>query len=153
MIEPVFEALRRATEFNIQLQREVFQKWFSLGPGKVAPPNGPAEQIGKIKKEWSAFTAELVKKQRGALESQFSAGLEIVEEAVHLAEAKDPEELWAKTIELWQKAFNCQRWLYESQVRDVLRLQDVVPKWIDVVIKEVAPRKAGAPKEAVTPAA
>jgi hypothetical protein len=132
------------------LQQEVFQKWFSLGPGKVAPPNGPAEQIGKIKKEWSAFTAELVKKQRGALESQFSAGLEIVEEAVHLAEAKDPEELRVKTIELWQKAFDCQRQLYEGQMRDV---QDVVSKWTDLLMKEVAPRKAGAPKEAVAPAA
>jgi hypothetical protein len=150
MIEPVFEALRRATEFNIQLQQEVFKRWFSLGPGKVAPPNGAAEQIGKVKEEWSAFTAELVKKQRGALESQFSAGLEIVEEAVHLAEAKDPEELRVKTIELWQKAFDCQRQLYEGQMRDV---QDVVPKWTDLVMKQVAPRKAGAPKEAVAPAA
>jgi len=150
MIEPVFEALRRASEFNIQLQQEVFKRWFSLGPGKVAPPNGTAEQIGKIKEEWSEFTAELVKKQRGALEAQFSAGLEIVEEAVHLAEAKDPEELRAKTIELWQKAFDSQRQLVEGQMRD---FHDVVTRCTDLVIKRVAPRKAGAPKEAVTPAA
>jgi len=144
MIEPVFEALRRATEFNIQWQQEVFKKWFSLGPGLVAPPTGAAEQFGKVKKEWSAFTNELVKKQRGALESQFSAGLEIVEDAFHLAEARDPEELRAKTLELWQKAFDCQRQLYEGQMRD---FQDVATKWTDLLIKEVAPRKAGAPKE------
>lgn len=143
MIEPVFEALRRATEFNVQLQQEVFKKWFSLGPGLVAPPTGAAEQFGKVKKEWGAFTAELVKKQRGALESQFSAGLQVVEEAFQLAEAKDPEELRAKTFELWQKALDCQRQLYEGQMRD---FQDVVTKWTDLWKKEVAPRNAGAPK-------
>lgn len=109
----------------------------------MAPPTGAAEQFGKVKKEWGAFTAELVKKQRGALESQFSAGLQVVEEAFQLAEAKDPEELRAKTFELWQKALDCQRQLYEGQMRD---FQDVVTKWTDLWKKEVAPRNAGAPK-------
>jgi hypothetical protein len=149
MFEYVFDAVRRATEYNLQMQQEVFKKWFSLGPGLAAPPNVAVEEVGKVKKEWAEFTAEVVKKQRGTLESQFSAGLQVVEEACQLAEAKNPEELRVKTIELCQKAFDTQRQLYEGQVRD---FHAVVSKWADLVLKGAVPPVLAAPREAVAAA-
>jgi hypothetical protein len=150
MFEYVFDAMRRATEFNIQTQQEVFKKWFSLGPGLGAAPEGVAEEFGKVKKEWAEFAAEVVKKQRGALESQFTAGLQVVEEACHLAEAKDPEELRTRTVELCHKAFDNQRQLYEAQIRD---FHAVVARWTDLVLKgAVPPPVKAAPREATVAA-
>jgi hypothetical protein len=138
MFEPVFENLRKATEAGIQIQQEMFKKWVSLWPGVPGMPFVPtagAEPFLKIQKKWTEFVGEVVKKQRETLEAQFSAGLRNIEAAFHLAEAKDPEELRAKTVELWQKSFECLRQLYDAQVRD---FQAAVAKWTELVMKGAA---------------
>jgi hypothetical protein len=89
----------------------------------------------KFQKKFLEVMGELIKKQREALEAQFSAGLKNIEEAFHLAEAKDPEELRAKTIELWQKSFQCLRQTYEAQVRD---FQAAATKWAELYTKGAA---------------
>jgi len=147
MFEQLFENVRRAAEFNIQMQQEACKKWF----GMPAACNGASEKVVAVKKEFAELACDLVKKQREALEAQFSAGLGVVEEAFHLTEAKNPEELRARTVELWRKAFDSQRELYEGQLR---AFQPVVVRWIDLVMKGFAPPKGVAgPFEAKAPAA
>jgi hypothetical protein len=107
MFDQVFENLRKATEASIQMQQDLFKKWASLWPGVPAPP--AFGEAGKFQKKWAETVGELVKKQRETLEAQFSAGLRNIEEAFHLPEAKDPEEMRAKAIELWRKSFECLR--------------------------------------------
>ena len=135
MFELVFESLKRATETTIQMQQEAFRKWATLWPGLPAVPGTFAEQAQKFQKKWAEFYEELLKKQRETLEAQFSAGLRNIEEAFRLADAKNPEELRTKTIELWQKSFECIRQLYDAQVRD---FQAAVAKWTELVMKGAA---------------
>ena len=132
MFEQVFESFRKATETSIQMQQELFKKWVSAWPGLPVAPNGAGEKIQNAQKKWAEFTADLVKKEREMLEAQFSAGLKNIEEAFRLAEAKEPEELRAKTIELWQKSIDCMRQTYEAQMRD---FQSAVVKWTELVMK------------------
>jgi hypothetical protein len=134
MFEQVFESLRKATETSIQVQQEMFKKWVSLWP--VGPPLPPVgEPFVKSQKKWAEFVGDLVKKQRETLESQFSAGLKTIEEAFALVGATNPEELRARTVELWQKSFECLRQLYDAQVRD---FQGVVAKWTEMMSKGAA---------------
>jgi hypothetical protein len=138
MFEPVFENLRKATEASIHMQQEMFKKWVSLWPGVPGTPTMPAvgtEPFIKFQKKWTEFVGDMIKKQRETLEAQFSAGLRNIEEAFRLADAKDPEELRAKTTELWQKSFECLRQLYDAQVRD---FQAAVAKWTELVMKGAA---------------
>ena len=86
-------------------------------------------------KKWAEFVTEQVKRQRETMEAQFSAGLKNIEEAFYLAEAKDPEELRTRTVELWQKSFDCLRKLYESQLRD---FQAAAVKWTELVTRNAA---------------
>jgi hypothetical protein len=81
------------------------------------------------------IVGELLKKRNETLEAQFGAGLRNIEEAFHLAEAKDPEELRAKTIELWQKTFDCLRQASEAQLRD---FQYAIGKWAELMTRGVA---------------
>jgi hypothetical protein len=135
MFEQVFENLRKATETSMQLQQELFTKWVSLWPGVPAKAKAGGEEFLRIQKKWAEIAGEMVKKRREALEEQFSSGLRNIEEAFHLAEAKDPEELRAKTIGLWQNSFECLRQLYDTQIRDV---QNAVAKWTELVMKGAA---------------
>ena len=89
----------------------------------------------KLQKKWVEIVNELVKKQREVLETQFSAGLRNIEEAFHLAEVKNPEELRTKTIELWQKSFDCLRQTYEAQLR---KFQTAVTRWVELMSKGAA---------------
>jgi hypothetical protein len=138
MFEPVFENLRKATEVGIQMQQDLFKKWVSLWPGMPGMPTVPAvgtEPFIKSQKKWVEFAGDMVKKQRETLEMYFSIGLRNIEEAFHLADTKNPEELRAKTIELWQKSFECIRQLYDAQVRD---FQAAAAKWTELVMKGAA---------------
>jgi len=131
MFDQVFEAMRKATESAIGMQQELFNKWMSLWPGVPTSPFATGEPA-KLQKKWLETVGDLIKKRREILETQFSTGLQSIEEAFHLAEAKDPEELRAKTVALWQKIFDCLRQTYESQMHD---FQNAVSKWAEVVTK------------------
>jgi hypothetical protein len=134
MFEKVYENLRTATEANIHLQQELFEKWVGLWVGVPASVKGKTDQV-KVQKKLAEFAAEVIKKQRETLAAQFNAGLKNIEDAFHLPEAKDPEELRAKTVELWQKSFDCLLETYEAQVRD---FQAAVGKWTELLTKSAA---------------
>ena len=134
MFEQVFENLRTATESGMHMQRELFQKWVGLWPAVTVPP-GSAEKILKARKAWTELVPELVKRQRETLEAQFSAGLKNIEEAFRLAQAEQPEELRARTVELWAKSFDWLRQTYEAHLRD---FQAAVLKWTELVTKGAA---------------
>src|SRR5262249_4711695 len=135
MFEKVYENLRAATEANIHMQQELFERWMGIWTGGPALPFGKTESFPTVQKKFAEFTAEVIKKQHETWAAQFNAGLKNIEEAFHLPEAKNPEELRAKTIELWQKSFNCLRETYEAQVRD---FQATVAKWIELMTKAAA---------------
>jgi hypothetical protein len=132
MFEPVLESLKTATEANMQMQQELFQKWIGMFPGVPAPGGEP---FPKLQKKWVDFVAGLVKKQRETMEAQFSAGLKQIEEAFRITEVKDPEELRTKTIELWQKSFEFIRQAYETQMRE---FQAAMVRWTELMMKGAA---------------
>jgi hypothetical protein len=130
MFERVFENLRTATETSLQMQQDLVKKWVSLWPGMAPAPKAGSDPIQSAQKKWMDFMTETVKRQRETMEAQFGAGLKNIEAAFSLAQAKDPEELRARTVELWQKSFDCLRKLYEAQVHD---FQSAVAKLTEVV--------------------
>ena len=135
MFEKVFENLRKATEASVQAQQEIFQKWVSLWPGGPSSPYSWGEQIQKTQKQWNQLVTEQVKKQRATLEEQFNAGLRNIEESFRLAEAKDPKEFRAKTLELWSKSFDYLRQTAEAQLRE---FQAAMEKWAEMVTQKDA---------------
>jgi hypothetical protein len=135
MFDQVLENLRKATESTVQMQHEMFRKWAGLWPGMPVTQPVWGEPVQKFQKKWAETVAALVKKQNESLETQFKAGLQSLEAAFRVAEAKDAEELRVKTLELWQKSFECLRQVYEAQTRD---FQEAMTKWTELMMKGVA---------------
>jgi hypothetical protein len=135
MFEPVFESLRKATETGLQMQQEMFKKWAGLWPGVSPSPPAWNEQFEKSQKKWTELLNETLKKRRETLEAQFKSGMKNIEETFRLAEAKDFEELRAKTLELWQKTFDSLRQTYEAQIQD---FQTLSSKWSEMFTKGAA---------------
>jgi hypothetical protein len=130
--DQVFESFKKATESTLQMQHDLFRQWTALWPGFPKTPPSWAEQAQKFHKDWSQAMTELVQKYQQAWDRQYKAGMQTLEEAFRLAEAKDPEELRKKTVELWQKSFDCLKELAQAQVRD---FQTAIEKWMELAKK------------------
>src|SRR5262245_6543926 len=109
MFDAVFENLRKATELTIQTQRDLVKRWVALWEGGPAFHPVVGEKAQKVQKQWTEAVTESLKRQREAVEAQFSAGLKSLEAAFAVAGAKDVGEVRARTIELWEKSFDCLR--------------------------------------------
>ncbi len=129
MFDSVFENLRKATDMTIQTQRDLFKRWVALWEGGPAFQPVMGEKAQKVQKQWAETVTEAMKRQREALEAQFNAGLKSLEAAFAVAGAKDVEEVRAKTVELWEKSFDCLRKAFEAQASE---FQTAVARWTEL---------------------
>src|SRR5262245_4073605 len=133
MFIPVLESMGKITGATVDMQQEMFKKWFSLWPGFPPVPGFPAawgEQAVPFQKKWAEVVGEIIRRQRETVEAQFKAGQQNIEKAFQLSEAKSPEEYRAKTIEFWQKCIESIRQASEAQIRD---FQVAVEKWYELM--------------------
>jgi len=123
------ESMGKVAGSTVALQQEMFKKWVGLFPGMpgaAAFPQYSAEQVEQFQKKWAETAGELFRRQREVFEAQFKAGMENIEAAFKLGECKDPEEVRARTIELWRKCFDSLRQVSEAQIRET---QVATEKW------------------------
>jgi hypothetical protein len=131
MYEHVFDNMRRATETALQVQQEMFRTWLNYWPGAASATVWPI-QIQAFQKKWADTFGDVLKKQQEALETQFKAGLKMIEESVGVTTARDPEDLRAKLSEYWKKSFEGLRQIGEAQMQ---AFQSAVAKWADLAAK------------------
>jgi hypothetical protein len=136
MFGQVFDNMAKVTGATVTIQQDIFKKWFSMWPNipGFQPDPGSAEQVEKFQKRWAATVSELLKRHRELTETQFKAGMENIEKAFQIGEAKTPEEIRAKTIELWQKCFDYMRQTTEAQIRET---QVATQKWFELLATPV----------------
>jgi hypothetical protein len=132
MFDQVYQSMQKATEATIQMQQEMFKKYFGLFPGMPIPMAYPGEKYREFQKQWAAIVNEMLKRRRETVEAQFKIGLENIEKAFAIGEAKTPEELRAKTLELWKKSFEGFRQVYDAQMAD---FQAAFEKWFELTAK------------------
>jgi hypothetical protein len=122
----VFDTYREATELTLKMQQDLFRKWTTAWPGfpKVQP--AWTEKIQQFQKEWTQATEEMTRKYLETWDRQYKAGVESLEGAFRVAEAKEPAELRQKTLELWQKTFDSLKELAQAQLQN---FQTAVEKW------------------------
>lgn len=135
MFDQVIESMRKATEATVQMQQEMFKKWVTLWPSVPGAQPAWGEQAQQFQKKWAETTTELLKRQRETAEAQFKVGLQNIEKAFQLGEAATPEELRAKTIELWKQCFESMRQAYETQMHE---FQAAGEKWFTLMTKVAA---------------
>jgi len=133
MFMPVLESITKITTATVDAQQEMFNKWFSIWPGfqgMAGKQPGWQEQIQRIQKQWSGFIRDLVKQQVETVEAQFKIGQQNIEKAFQVGEIKNPEELRARTQELWQECFVAVRQASEAQMKC---FSAAIEKWLELV--------------------
>jgi broad specificity phosphatase PhoE len=130
MFIQALESMGKVTDATVAMQQEMFKKWFSLWPGMAAYPPASAEQVERFQKKWAETVSELVRRQREVTETQFKAGMQNIEKAFQVGEAKTPEEFRGRIVELWQKCFDSLHQASEAQVRET---KMAVEKWFELM--------------------
>jgi hypothetical protein len=131
----VIDSIRSATESSVAMQHEMFKKWITMWPGALVSTS-PFGEPQQFRKRWLEVGGELLRKQNDWLEVQFKTELRTIEDTFRLGEANDCEELRTRTIQLWQKTFNCLWQTSEAQLRG---LHDVLSKWTELMNKSYRP--------------
>jgi hypothetical protein len=135
MFNQVFENLREATQVTVQSQQEMFKAWIKLWPGIPATTPSWAEQAQVFQKKWAKTIGDMIKQHKEVTEGHFKAGLQNIEKAFQIGEAKTPEEFRTKSLELWQKCFEDLRQVYEAQLHG---FEAVIEKWSELTAKAAA---------------
>jgi hypothetical protein len=130
MFSQVMDSMAKVSNATMAMQQEMFKKWFSLWPGMATYPPASAEQVERFQKRWAETVGELIKRQRDVMEAQFKAGMQNIEAAFKVGEARSAEEVRARTIELWQKCFDNLRQASEAQIREA---KVAVEKWFELM--------------------
>ncbi len=131
----IIDPIRAEAESSVAMQQGLFKKWIGMWPGVLIPPPS-SEEPQSFQKKWIEVGGEMLRKQNEWLKVQFEAGLRTIEDAFHLAEAKDAEELRARTIHLWQKTIDRLCQASEAQIRG---LQSAVGRWTELMNKGPRP--------------
>jgi hypothetical protein len=135
MFNQALENFREAAQTTVQLQQEMFKTWIKLWPGiPVAPPSW-GDQVQQFQKRWAKAIGDMIKQHKEATEVHFKAGLQNIEKAFQIGEAKTPEVLRSKSLELWQKCFEDLRQVYEAQLHG---FEKMVEKWTELTTKGAA---------------
>jgi hypothetical protein len=133
MFKQAFENFRLATEETVHLQQEMFKTWINLWPGIPVSSSAWGEQVGQFQKKWAEILGEMLKRQREVTGAHFKAGLQNIEKAFQVGEAKTPEELRAKSLELWRNCFDDLRQVYEAQLHG---FEMAMEKWVELTKAE-----------------
>jgi hypothetical protein len=137
MYEQVYENLRKATASSIQMQQEMFQKWSSLFPGQAQPMAAAAtamDEAARLQSKWEEVVTDMLKRQKELVDTQYRAGLKTLEEMFRVGQAKSPEEIQQRVLELYRTSFESLRQLSESQMKD---FKAVVDRWTELMTKAV----------------
>jgi hypothetical protein len=152
MFDQILDTWRKATESTIQFQQDLYRQWVQVlsvpNPGATSG-SGWADQARASQKKWAETLTDLLTKHRETLDTQYRAGIRIIEDAFRVTEAKNPEQFRKLTEELWRQSLDCLKTVSEAQLRN---FQAAVEKGIEAVSQGVTATQEGmaAAKEAVS---
>jgi hypothetical protein len=138
MFDQILETYRRATESSLLFQQMMLRNWTEQWPqafGATPPQASLPEQVYSIQKKLGETITEMLNKHRETLDAQYRAGIAAIEDAFHVAEAKDPQQFRKLTEELWRHNYECLKSMAESQMRDI---QAVTQKWFELASQGAA---------------
>src|SRR3974377_38123 len=98
MFEQMRDTFRKTTESALKVQQQMMLQWAQL-PNLAAPQSGvpTTDQVRAYQKQVATTFTDMFKKHRETLDAQYGLGIQALEEAFRVGEAKDPAELMKRT--------------------------------------------------------
>jgi hypothetical protein len=128
MFDQLFESFRKASESSLQAQQDLFKQWTQQWQTSPLASTGTTTDWLDIQKKWLESAKDAVAKHRALVDSTYRSGIEMIEHAFKVSEAKSPDDYRRLVEELWRKLSDTFKAQSESQFRD---MQTATEKWLD----------------------
>jgi hypothetical protein len=119
MFDQLFESFRKASEASMQMQQDVFKSWsqhWLSGPPNAA---GLSAEWGRtFQKRGLELLVESLNKHRESLDSAYKTGIEVIEQAFSVSEARSSEDYRRMVEELWRKLYETFKDQSEAHLHD-----------------------------------
>jgi hypothetical protein len=137
MFDQLFEGLRKASEFTLQAQQDMFKQWAQVPAQWPSPPLNTAtaslEWTDTVQKRWRESTSEVLNKHRELLDAAYASGIQMIEQTFRISEAKSPEDYRRLVEELWRKLFESMSESFKEQSETQLNeFQKMTEKWAEM---------------------
>lgn len=121
MLEQPFEGFRKASESSLQLQQELFKHWAQQWMATPPSVGASTEWARNFQKRWIELTLDSLNKHRESLEAAYRSGIQLIEQAFRVSEAKSSEDYRKIAEDLWKKLFDTFKAQSETQLRELLK--------------------------------
>ncbi|HLK94086.1 MAG TPA: hypothetical protein VKZ18_29605 [Polyangia bacterium] len=100
----------------MQMQQEMLRYWTDRWGAVPAAANVPGGDAARnAQKRWIELGVELLDKHRASLDSTYSAGIQLIEQAFRATDARSPDDYRRLSEELWRKLFDTYKAQSEAQ--------------------------------------
>jgi hypothetical protein len=133
MFDQLFESFRKASESSLQAQQALFKQWaqqLPLASSSGAGAAGP--RISEFQRRLAESMTETLNRHREVLDSTYRSGIQLIEQAFRVTDAKSPEDYRRVIEDLWRKLSDTFKEQSEVQVRE---LQKTAERWMDAAQK------------------
>jgi hypothetical protein len=110
----------------------MWRKWTTQWPGFPSVETPWVEKVRKFQKDWSSTVTELMRQHKELLDKQYRVGIESLERAFQVTEAKDPEQLRQRSEALCRKSLECMRDAAEAGMREY---QEAMNRWLELAMQ------------------
>jgi predicted nuclease with TOPRIM domain len=90
------------------------------------------DDVSRYQKKWEELITDMLTRQREMVDTQYRAGLKTLEEMFRVGQAKSPQEIQQRVMELYRASFESLRQLSESQAKD---FKAVLDRWTELMTK------------------
>ena len=119
MFDMIFEGFRKAQESSLQAQQEIFKQWTQSWMASPSAASNSTEWGRNFQKRTMELTLEMLHKHREAIDATYKSGIQVIEQAFRLTDAKSPEDYRKVVEDLWRKMFEISKDQSEIQFREV----------------------------------
>ncbi len=106
MFDQLFDGFRKASESSIVAQQEMIKQWVQQWPSASLGAAGSAiERNSELHKRWIESATGTLTRQRELLDSACKAGVQFIEQAARLSDARSPDDFRKLVDDLWRKIF------------------------------------------------
>ncbi len=114
MVDQIFDSFRKASESSLQMQQEMLRFWTDRW-GAVPAAATAGDAARNVQKKWLELGVDLLDKHRASLDSTYSAGIQLIEQAFRATDARSPDDYRRLSEELWRKLFETYKSQSEAQ--------------------------------------
>jgi hypothetical protein len=127
MFDQLFESFRKASESSLQAQQDMFKQWLQQWPTTPLATGVPTDWV-EVQKRWLESARDALNKHRAVVDSTYRSGIDVIEHAFKVSEAKSPEDYRRLVEDLWRKLSDTFKAQSESQFREI---QTATEKWLE----------------------